>query len=248
MRYKLINLHTFYISKLIFKTLKANHKRLLKIFLFVIIVVGYILGFAIIFNLKSVLGIGNYDDSKSITIPINDGSGGIYVELYAHHRSQLYHDYGYTLTAVCSGDVNVIGMSYLDYRIKTGGTGRQSVDINLTTPIRTISWDGYASIRANQNFTIQGFADVIFLVNSENVTQRIPIDFGIIIELDGEQINYEWGNISTWLNVIYLSFTVLPATLLYRNIKAYKFEKWYSDELKERDQNFFKILSKESEE
>ena len=247
-RYKLINLHTFYILKLKLKTLNAKHKRLLKIILFTGIVIGYVLGFGIIFNLKNVLGIGSYDGTKSFTTSVDGSTGGLNIELYAQHDSQLYHFYGYTITTFSDSDIEVVGISYAYYMIRTGGILRQSIDENFTTPLKSYSWDGRATIRENNNFTIQGYADVIFLVDTVDQIKRVAIDFGIIIELDGEEINYEWGNISTWLNVIYLTLTVIPLTLLYRNIKAYKFEKWYNEELEERDERFYRILSKESEE
>jgi hypothetical protein len=139
-------------------------------------------------------------------------------------------------------------MSYAYYRVRTGGILRQTIETNYTSPLKSITFNGRTSIGKDQNYTIQGFADVIFVVNSVNETHRISIDIGIIIDLDGEIINYEWGNISTWLNVIYLTLTIIPLTLLYRNIKALRFEKWYNEEIQERDQKFFRILSKENEE
>ena len=228
--------------------MKAKHKRLLKIFLCAIIVTGYLLGFATVFNLKNVLGIGSYDGTKSFTTSVDEGTGGLYIELYAQHDSQLYHYYGYEITTFSNGNVEIVGISYAYYFVRTGGMLRQTIQTNFSTPINSLSWDSRTSIRQNNNFTIQGYADVIFLVDNINETHRIAIDIGIIIELDGEVINYEWGNISTLLNVIYLTLTVIPATFLYRNIKAYRFEKWYSEEIEERDERFFKILSKENEE
>ena len=62
--------------------------------------------------------------------------------------------------------------------------------------------------------------------------------------MDGAAINYEFGNTSTWVNVIYLSCTVIPLTLLYRSIKKLKFMKWYSDDIRDRDEILYKELTK----
>ncbi|TFG21909.1 MAG: hypothetical protein EU532_14800 [Promethearchaeota archaeon] len=226
----------------------ANNKRIYKIFLLTVILVGYLLGAIAIFNLKTILGIGYYEGTKEFTTPVNDGSGGLEVNMYVQHRSYLYHDFGYTITALSRGDVEVVGISYGNYRLRTGGALQQIVDSNFTTPRKSISYEDFSVIQAEENYTITGYIDVIFSINSINETHRIAIDLGIIVELNGDQINYEWGNFSIWLNVIYLSFTAIPLFLLYRNIKMLKFEKWYSEELKDRDQNFFKILSNKSEE
>jgi len=228
--------------------LKARHKRILKIVLFSGIVVGYLLGFGVIFNLRYVLGVGGYTGDKTFSTSVNGSSGGVNIDMYAQHRTELYHRYGYEITTFSTGDVEVLGISYADYQVRTGARLQQIVQTYYTTPIKSYSWEEYSTISGGQNYTIQGLVDVVFVVNSVNETHQILIDIGIIIELDGNNIDYEWNNISIWINVIYLSLTVIPLALLYRNIKALKFENWYNEEIKERDQKFFKILKNQSEE
>lgn len=228
--------------------MKARNKRIIKIILYSGIVVGYVLGFAIIFNLRYVIGVGSYTGDKTFNTSINGSSGGLTIDMYAQHRTELYHRYGYDINTFSTGDVEVLGISSADYRVRTGERLQQSVQTNYSNPLKSYSWDGYSTISGGQNYTVIGVVDVIFVVDSVNVTRQILIDIGIIIELDGNSIDYEWNNISIWVNVIYLSLTVIPLALLYRNIKALKFEKWYSKEIEERDQKFFKILRNESKE
>jgi hypothetical protein len=227
--------------------LKTKYKRILKITLFAFISVGYVLGFAVIFNLKSVLGIGSYEGNKNFYYSTDGSTGGVNVDLYATHRSNLYHDFGYIISAYANGEMELVGLTYANYYVRTGGSLHEFMDVNFTSPRRIITFEDIASIRAGQNYTIKGYVDVIFTINNIDETHRIPIDIGIVIQLDGEQIQYNWMTISIWLDVFYLSFTVIPMLLLYRNIKAYRFEKWYNEELKEKDQKFLKILSKENE-
>lgn len=205
------------------------------------------LGFAVIFNLKTVLGIGSYEGNKNFYVSIDGTSGGVNVDLYAIHRSQLYHDFGYTITAYANGEIKLVGISDANYYVRTGGSLKEFMDTNFTSPRGIITFKDIGSIRAGQNYTIKGYVDVIFTVNSVDEIHRIPIDIGIIIVLDGDSIQYNWMTISIWVDVFYLSFTTIPLFLLYRNIKSYRFEKWYSEELKEKDQKFLRILSKQNE-
>lgn len=228
--------------------MKARHKRILKIVIIGVILIGYIIGFAAIFNLRYILGVGSYAGDKTFSTSVNGSSGGVTIDMYAQQRTELYHRYGYEITTFSTGDVEVLGISYADYRVRTGSWLQQSVETNYTTPIKSYSWEEYSRISAAQNYTVQGFVDVVFVVNSVNETHQIMIDIGILIELDGNNIDYEWMNISVWINTIYLTLTVIPLVLLYRNIRVFKFENWYKKEIKERDQKFFQILKNESEE
>lgn len=224
--------------------MKAKTKKLTLIIIYAIILIAYLVGFGIVFNLKNILGIGYYNEQKSFSVILNGASCGLNVEIYASHQGYHDHDYGYRLTAFSSGDVELEGIDYLYYRVEAHGTLFEFLDMNYTTPIISHSLDDQTRLYQNDNLTINGFADIIFTVNNVNETHRIPIELGVYIELDGEDINYEWGNISTWLNVIYLSFTVVPIMLLYRNMKKMKFITWYKEEFKLRDKKFFDILSR----
>jgi hypothetical protein len=227
--------------------LKSKNKRKLKIFISAFILVAYLLGFALILNLKSILRIGYYEGSKDFKISINSGSGDLKVDLYASHDYQYNFDYGYTITTLSNGDVGVVGISYANYLLAATSAVKQVVATNYTNPVRSISFDRRTPLYENDNLTIKGYIDVIFSINGIEETHRFSIEYGIIIESNGPLIDYEWGNLSTWIKVIYLTLTVIPITFLYRNIKKYRFEKWYNEELKKKDKNFFKILSKEHE-
>jgi len=64
--------------------------------------------------------------------------------------------------------------------------------------------------------------------------------------MDGEAINYVYGNLSTWINVIYLGCTAIPIAFLLRSVRSLRFLKWYSDDIKERDELFHaKLMNKE---
>lgn len=202
------------------------------------------MGFAIILNLKSVLGIGRYDIKRDFTIDLDGNNAGLTVEIDVKHFSESYHDYALTITAFSTGDIYVEGISYLFYKLFTSSSTKQLVDMNYSTPINPYSISQRTRLYQNDNLTCEGFTDVIFNVNSVNEIHRIYINLGLIIELDGELINYEWGNIATWINVIYLTLTVIPLTLFLRSVKRLKFERWYTEEMKERDEKFFEILSK----
>ena len=207
------------------------------------ILIGYIMGFGIIFNLKDVLGIGHYNLDKNILVDSGGIQGGLNVKINAHSTDGLYHDYSLTITSFSTGDTDLEGISYLYVRFETPTGLLLLIGNNYSPPIHSYFDDGTAKLYANSNLTCKGYGDVIFKVDGVNETVRIFIDVGVIIVLDGDLIGYEWGNIAIILNVIYLTFTVVPLTFLYRNIKRLKFEKWYSPEIKERDEKFFKILS-----
>ena len=229
--------------------MKAQNKQILKVVLYSILLLSYALGFIVVFNLKDVLGIGHYQKEKNFTVDINGSSCGLNVELWARHQNEYEHYYGYTLTAFSHGDVGLIGISYLSYTLGTSSSLKQLRDESLDPPIKSYSFPStnqlmVTKLYQNNNLTIKGYVDIIFIVNGINETHSIPINIGIFITLDGDALNYEWGNISTWLNTIYLACTIIPATFLYRTVKKIRFNKWYNDDLQTRDDHFFKILGR----
>ncbi len=226
--------------------MKAQNKNILKVVLFSLLLVSYLLGFIVVFNIRSVLGIGVYQGDKDFTVDINGSPCGLNVELWAHHRTELEHYYGYTLTAFSNGGVDLVGISNVSYTVRTVTSIKQLIDLNIDPPRRSYSSNPNAITRLHQNdnLTINGYVDIRFSVNDVYEIHQIPINIGIVITSDGNSIDYEWDNINIWLNVIYLSLTVIPALLLYRSIKSIKFENWYSKELESNDEHFLEILSR----
>lgn len=227
--------------------MKAKTKRILKITVCAVILLAYILGFGIIFNLKDVLGIGHYNLDKNILVNSGDIQGGLNVKIHAQHTREFYHYYYLSITPFSSGDTDLEGISYLYLRFETWAGLLLFLDNNYSTPLHSYFAEGTSKFYVRSNLTCKGFSNVIFSKEGVNETAMISIDLGVIIKLDGQYLGYEWGNIALILNTIYLSFTVVPLTFLYRNIKRLKFEKWYSPELKERDDKFFQILSSSKE-
>ena len=224
--------------------MKARNKVRLKITFYAIIITLYVFGFGLVFNYKQVLGIGYYHNEKDFTTTYSGGNGGLNLKIHALHIKENDHNYGVEITAFSTPDSHLVGISYLDYEISTTVT-KKILTMNYSIPIPTYSFsDPLTLLSKNDNLTCKGFADIIFKVDDVNETHRISFDIGIIIELDGGAINYELGNASTWVNVIYLSCTVIPLTFLYRNVKQLKFLKWYSEEIRERDELLYKELSK----
>jgi hypothetical protein len=223
--------------------LNRRKKGILKVVLFTILLISYILGFAVIFNLREILGIGIYEGNKTFAVDINGNSCGLNVELHASYYRGDEHYYGYKLTAFSSGDVGLVGISYLSLSIRASSSDLQSIDRSYNPPIVSLSSiESLNNLYKNNNLTLIGYANIIFTVNNLNETQTIPINIGIIIKYAGGEILYVWGNAMIWIETIYLCLTVIPATLLYRTIKRIKFEKWYVQEIKNRDENFFNIL------
>ena len=227
--------------------MNRRKKGILKVVIYSILLVSYILGFVAVFNSRQILGIGFYDGNKNFTTDINGNSCGLKVELYAHYHSGANHYYGYKMTAFSSGDVGLVGISNMSFRLETNSSLKQVVDRSLNPPRISYAFDSEpatTNLNKNDNLTIKGYANVIFKVNNVNETQKISINIGIIIKYDGGEIFYFWDLLVIWLEVIYLALTAIPFTLLYRSIKKMRFEKWYSEELQYRDENFLNKLEK----
>ena len=224
--------------------MKARNKVRLKIAFYAIILASYIIGFTLVFNYKQILGIGYYNNEKDFTTTYSAGNGGLNLKIYALQTADNDHNYGIEITAFSTPDLHLVGITYLDYEISTTVT-KKILIMNYSIPITTYSNGPISTILyQNNNLTCKGFADIIFKVNDVNEAHRISFDIGIIIELNGGTINYELGMASAWVNVIYLSCTVIPLFYLYRSVKRLKFLKWYSEEIRERDELLYKELSK----
>ncbi len=231
--------------------MKALNKMRLKIAIYAIIIILYIFGFGLIFNFRQIIGIGYYDNEKDFTTSYNGGYGGLNVKIYAHNIQNYDYNYGIEITAFSTPDSYLMGITNLDYRIRTTSVTKQMLTFNYSIPIITYSIGYTPPLRTRlyqyDNLTCKGFVDIIFKINDTPETHRISFDIGLIIEIDGGALNYGLENASTWIYVIYLTATVIPLTLLYKNIKKLKFRKWYTEEIKERDELFYKALSKNEE-
>ncbi|TFG23843.1 MAG: hypothetical protein EU533_02750 [Promethearchaeota archaeon] len=224
--------------------MKAKNKKIFTAAIYAIILIAYFIGFSVVFNIKNVLGIGHYYGEKDFSINMDGASCGLNIEMYAIHRSLYEHDFGYMITTFSNGDVELEGIEYLFYTVRSPSSIKRFLDTSYNPPIHTHSVNARTRLYQSDNLTIQGHANVTFKINDVFETRTISFDLGIIIELDGEVINYEFGNISTWLNVLYISFTVVPMMLFYRSIRRLKFDTWYNDEFEVRDKKFFEILSR----
>lgn len=230
--------------------MKALNKMRLKIAIYAIIIILYIFGFGLLLYYKQILGIGYYHNEKDFTTSYNGGYGGLNVKIYALNIEHYDYNYGIEITAFSTPDSYLMGITNLDYKIRTSVT-KQILTTNYSIPIITYSIGYTPPLRTrlyqNDNLTCKGFVDIIFKINDIPETHRISFDIGIIIKIDGEALNYELENASTWIYVTYLTGTVIPLTLLYKNIKKLKFRKWYSEEIKERDEFFYRALSRNEE-
>ncbi|NVM46565.1 MAG: hypothetical protein HWN79_16785 [Candidatus Lokiarchaeota archaeon] len=233
--------------------MKARNKERLKIAIWAIILVVYITGFVIIFNYKTIFGIGYYHDEKDFSTTYSGGNGGVNLKIYALHiggSDGNVHYYGIEITAFSSPDSHLEGITYLDYQIATT-VPKQVFALNYSVPITTYSI-GYVPrletrLFQHNNLTCQGYADIRFKVNDVDELHRVPFDIGIIIKLNGAAINYDFGNISTWVNVIYLGCTAIPLAFFFRSIRSLRFMRWYTEEMRKADEEFRRELSLKKE-
>lgn len=225
--------------------MKARNKERIKTEIYLIILVLYILGFVLVFNYRQLLGIGYYHNEKNFTTTFSEGTGGINLKIHALHITYNEHDYDMEITTFSTPDSYLEGITYLDYIISTSVI-KKVLTMNYSIPIISYSIGITPKLQTNlyqnDNLTCKGFADMIFKVDDINEIKRISFDIGIIITFDGTALNYEWGIASIWVNVIYLSCATIPLTFLYRSIKKQKFLKWYSEDLRKRDELFNKKL------
>ena len=223
----------------------ARNKEKLKILVYSIILVVYILGFVLLFNYKTILGIGYYHNEKNFTTTYSGGSGGLNVKIFARHIQYNDHEYGIEITPFSTPDSHLMGITYLDYRLAAGTVDKRILATNYSIPVPTYSLGYGAPIRTklfqNNNLTCKGFADVVFKVDNIDETYRISFEIGVIIKLDGDAINYNEIAL-IWVNVIYLTCTLIPLGLLFKSIKKFKFLKWYSDDIRDRDELFHEKL------
>lgn len=222
--------------------MKPKTKRKMKIIIISIILVLYLFSFVIVYNLKEILGIGYYFGEKNFNMNLSSGSGGVNVKLNVVQDRYQRHDYTVKITPISSDNVNIVGISYLNCLIGTQSSSKYYVHSNYTIPLNYYRFSSETILILNDNFSCQGFADIIFTVNSVNETERFYYSVGIIITLGGDWIEYVWGNLYIWILVIYFVLISVPASFLYTNVKKYRFEKWYKKDLKQRDEIFLKHL------
>lgn len=222
---------------------EIEKKKRYKLIGVVILLASCILLIPILNNLREVLGIGHYNTNNNFNIPLSGGTGGLNVDFNLDLTSDDRHTGTITCRTISSGSVQPIGIVYISYNIYRDVQLIVHFVESFSTP-RISFQRTHINLRGERNNELKciGTANVKFLVGGIEQEETIDFDLSVIITVSSGDISYYWGIAQIWLLIIDGIAIVVVIIILAKLIRSIQFDKWYTEEHKKEDEEFFEKI------
>ncbi|MGB5912416.1 MAG: hypothetical protein WBH31_14595 [Promethearchaeia archaeon] len=196
-------------------------------------------------NFREVIGIGHYNANINFNHSFIEGTGALNVEFDLVLASNYRYTANLDFNVISTGSVGTIGITSIEYYI-------YRFFLSQTLISRFFSYDPPRNslhtshinlvLERNNEIYLSGEAFVKFLV--EGVEQEVSIEFElmILITLSSGDVSYFWNLAEVWLLVIDGIIITVLVVVLARSIGHIRFEKWYTEEHKKEDEEFFEKM------
>ncbi len=197
-------------------------------------------------DFEEYLSVGYYRTGKDYRIDYSDGYGEMNMDIQLE-RSRQYR-YSYYLSCYFSSgeDVEIVGMTHLNYTVSAGGLVVSYRLDDWDPPIAQLTRASAALLGKNEAFIWSGSAEVKFISNS--LVQNETIDFNLRITI---LLGYQdYSNLDLIAYVVFFSwffaFLVVPLTLNF--IIKPQFGIRLDDETEKKHKKYFEYFRKSQEE
>jgi len=196
-------------------------------------------------NFREVLGIGHYNTNIDFNHSFVGGTGGLNIEFDLFLDSNYKYTANLDFNVISTGSVEKIGITLIDYIIY-----RFFISQPLTTrhytydpPIITLHKNHINLIlEKNNEIYLSGEAFVKFLIGGVEQEEKIEFDLMILITVSSGDVSYFWNLAEIWLVVIDGIIITVLVVVLARTIGHVRFDKWYTEEHKKEDEEFFEKM------
>ncbi len=213
-------------------------------FIATIILLIALIGFIpIVLNIKSLLGIGYFSFGKNYISEYPEGTVGINVKITIRHLEGNRCRGSILVRPISSGNIDIYGITQIQYVIKKNNHYNSVENTNVNSATQIWSRLFYISVREYDNISCTGTTEIRYGVNGLEQTAAYNFDISYIIPISVSSISYLWDMPLIWLNFLYFIFLFVVIFFLVRQYRHIKFIYRYSEEMKERDEIFFKAIS-----
>jgi len=195
-------------------------------------------------NFREVLGIGNYNTNKDFNISLSGGAGGLNVDFDLDLTSDDKYTAKLDLNVISTGSVEKIGIISIKYYFyRELQLIDQFTPPSYSTPIISLQ-KTHINLHCykNNEILLSGEASVKFLVGGIEQEELIEFELSIIITVSSADISYYWNVAEVWLQILDGIVILVIILILANLIRHIRFEKWYTEDHKKDDEEFFEKM------
>jgi hypothetical protein len=177
------------------------------------------------------------------------GTGGVNVNLYLELTQDDRYIAKVNFNTISTGSIEPVGVVHIEYIIYKNEDAEIYVNQTFGTPANSIGKIHYnLQCEKLDVVTCTGEANIRFLENSIEKEVSINYLLSTVIATTSVEISNNWFVISMWL--IFFDFGVIGylVIVIAKTIRRIQFDKWYTEEHKKTDEEFFKKIRKRLEE
>ena len=171
-----------------------------------ILLIGLILFIPILLNYKQVWGIGHFKFGENFTSDYSEGSVGIEIRLNLDYWQDTRCIGVIRVRAVASGNVQVHGITHIQYEVLTSGVRERLVNEILNPVVQSWNSDFIVSIVKDEIVTCWGFAEVNFSIGGLDQIIVLNFDMEYVVPMNVNDIFYTYDMPFLWIVLFYFCF------------------------------------------
>ena len=220
---------------------KRRKRKLFLIILVLCIASGFILYFLV--NLSSFFDVSHYRTVNDFTIDYSQEYGGTNVDFQMSYSNYAIFDSILIFQTISSEDIEEIGITEVSYEIYRDEELIWYNDLNFPEPfIYRIDSFIIDNIRIHNNISCIGTINAQFNVGGIVQNETINFILSIIMPVNPYEIRYSHLQNSLWAGFGLGILQLVLIGLIFRTILTWKREATYSEEAKEKDQEYFNYI------
>ena len=188
------------------------------------------------------LGIGHYNTNMNFNHSFTEGTGGLNIEFDLDLTSDDRYRGTVTCKTISSGSVQRIGIISVSYNIYRDVQLIDQFIRSYDPPVITFQ-KTHINLRCEKSaLKCIGTANVKFLAGGIEQEEMIDFELSIIPTVSSAEISYNWRIVEIWVQILdYIAIVVL-ILFLAKIIRSIRFDKWYTEEQKKEDEEFFEKM------
>ncbi len=231
---------------MVFKIVKQRSRKILFVFSIALTFLVLALVTPIVFNFEEYFSVGYFRTDKDYRTDYSDGYGEVHMDLQLELSRGDRYSYYLSCYFSSGEDVEIVGMTHLNYTVSAGGLVVSYRLIDYDPPIEQYTLESGVFLKKNEVIIWSGSAEVKFISNSLVQNETIDFDLRVTI-LMGSQDYYNLDLISyvvffSW----FFAFLVVPLTLNY--IIKPQFGIRLDEETEKKHKKYFEYFKKSQEE
>ena len=231
---------------MVFKIVKQRSRKILFVFSIALTFLVLALVTPIVFNFEEYFSVGYFRTDKDYRTDYSDGYGEVHMDLQLELSRGDRYSYYLSCYFSSGEDVEIVGMTHLNYNVSAKGSIVSFRLIDYDPPIEQYTLESGVFLKKNEVIIWSGSAEVKFISNSLVQNETIDFDLRVTI-LMGSQDYYNLDLISYVVFFIwFFAFLVVPLTLHF--IIKPQFGISLDDETKKRHKKYFDYFKKSQEE